>query len=455
MAVASPRPGLPGPGGFLPSATSLPSPAPSSASSRARALLPHPRSKPLLPGSKKEDYARDYIARRLLHVSRRYVKKHGIPDPADEVKGYESIDELCRDMDEIVDVLWFSGTPSIQVPYLLNVALAFNEYLPSFNPVPRPTFALLHKLDHCFASLLVGRDIKTKENLPGFSSSFSADIGVQPRFTKTDMVRCKSIADETRMIVAVVMSGEVDVVDFDDEDDGGGGGGTRVTKKRARAEEEDDEMDPANRCAARVSSISIQDCNDDRDDDHGFDSDSDFHLNFDSDPEARGVAPVSRLKRKPENIIAEDSTKSKRIKVEDDEVAEVDWSGIMPVDIPPIPMLPKHPEPATTNGEGQQFHWALDDDDDDSDSDSDPDPGHKGIPDNMSRSFDETAPIDVDPESIEFNGEDEPDDDDDESGGGAEDEDEDEEMQMNVAKVYVKTLVQLDLSMGTSIVDDD
>lgn len=45
-----------------------------------------------------------------MHISRRYVKKHGIPDPADEVTGYESVDEVCKDLEEVVDVLWFSGT---------------------------------------------------------------------------------------------------------------------------------------------------------------------------------------------------------------------------------------------------------------------------------------------------------------------------------------------------------
>ena len=100
----SPRDSRPGPGGFLLSQPSLPSPTPSTASSRVAALLPHPRSKPLVPGSKKEDYARDYVARRLLHISRRYVKKFGIPDPADEVAGYESMEEVCRDLEEVEDV---------------------------------------------------------------------------------------------------------------------------------------------------------------------------------------------------------------------------------------------------------------------------------------------------------------------------------------------------------------
>ncbi|RYP13620.1 hypothetical protein DL765_006821 [Monosporascus sp. GIB2] len=217
-----PRP-PPGAGGFLPPSAqsqTLPSPAPSTASSRAAARLPAPRSRPLAPGSRKEDYARDYVSQRLLHVSRRYVKKHGIPndDGADgggpaEVPGYDSADELCRDLEEVVDVLWFSGTPSLQIPYLINVAHALTTYLASFAPAPRPTFALLQKLDHCFASLLVGRDVKTRDPLPGFQRGLSAGL------SRTDMVRLKSIADETRMLVAVVMSGEADVEDDSDNSD--------------------------------------------------------------------------------------------------------------------------------------------------------------------------------------------------------------------------------------------
>ncbi|RYO75647.1 hypothetical protein DL766_008579 [Monosporascus sp. MC13-8B] len=216
-----PRPPL-GAGGFLPPSArsqTLPSPAPSTASSRAAARLPAPRSRPLAPGSRKEDYARDYVSQRLLHVSRRYVKKHGIPnddgvsgDPA-EVPGYDSADELCRDLEDVVDVLWFSGTPSLQIPYLINVAHALTTYLASFAPAPRPTFALLQKLDHCFASLLVGRDVKTRDPLPGFQRGLGAGL------SRTDMVRLKSIADETRILVAVVMSGEADVEDDSDNDD--------------------------------------------------------------------------------------------------------------------------------------------------------------------------------------------------------------------------------------------
>lgn len=128
----SPRTARRAPGGFLPPRDSLPSPTPSTASSRAAALLPHPRSRPLVPGSRKEDYARDYVARRLLHISRRYVKKFAIPDPADEVTGYESMEEVCRDLGEVVDVLWFSGTRMLNtLLFLLSSPLPLLVFLSS------------------------------------------------------------------------------------------------------------------------------------------------------------------------------------------------------------------------------------------------------------------------------------------------------------------------------------
>ena len=94
------------PGGFLP--PSLPSPAPSNTSSRStRSNLPHPRSHPLRAGSAKEDAARRYVEGRLLHVSRRYTKKFQPVEESrvEDVKGYESMGQVAKDLGEIVDVV--------------------------------------------------------------------------------------------------------------------------------------------------------------------------------------------------------------------------------------------------------------------------------------------------------------------------------------------------------------
>lgn len=99
----------PAAGGFFPSQT-LPSPSPSTVSSRSGVQLPHPRSKSLQPGSNKEDTVRRYVEERLAIVARRYVKKHGDQAVEDDVVGYRNFTELCKDLHSVIDVLWLSAT---------------------------------------------------------------------------------------------------------------------------------------------------------------------------------------------------------------------------------------------------------------------------------------------------------------------------------------------------------
>ncbi|CAL3972751.1 hypothetical protein PZA11_004210 [Diplocarpon coronariae] len=190
-------------GGFLPA--SLPSPSPSATSSSPTSNLPHPRSNPLRPGSAKEDAARRYIEGRLLVVSRRYAKKYQPMEVGDDVKGYEGFGEVSRDLGVVVDVVWLSGTPSLQVPYLLNIALAITSYISAFPFSPKHTFALLRKLDHAFSSLLQGEDSLTGETLPGFQG------GTGKGLSKTDMVRCKGLVEATRVLLVEVMGREREV----------------------------------------------------------------------------------------------------------------------------------------------------------------------------------------------------------------------------------------------------
>jgi hypothetical protein len=97
------------PGGFL--LPSLPSPAPSNASVGSTVSnLPQPRSHPLKAGSTKEEAARRYVEGRLLHISRRYVKKFQTPEEGEESIGYLSMAEVSKDLGDVVDVLWLSGT---------------------------------------------------------------------------------------------------------------------------------------------------------------------------------------------------------------------------------------------------------------------------------------------------------------------------------------------------------
>ncbi|KAK1717152.1 meiotic recombination protein DMC1 [Colletotrichum lupini] len=215
-----------GPGGFFP-LQSLPSPAPSSASARSSAALPHPRARSLRPGSNKEETVRRYIEERLAIVNRRYVKKHGSAEPGDDVIGYKSFTELCKDLHNVIDVLWLSGTPSIQIPFLLNIASDFTQWIDAFTPSPRATFSVLKKLDHCFASLLIGRDIETKDTLPGFEN------GMRAGMSTTDMVRCRSSVEQTRLVIVEVLSKE------SDGDDGTKGDETDANSMNSDTELED------------------------------------------------------------------------------------------------------------------------------------------------------------------------------------------------------------------------
>lgn len=141
-----------------------------------------------------------------MHINRRYVKKFGIPDPGDEVAGYQSISELCRDLDSVINMLWLSGTPGIQIPYFLNISHELTTWIDSFPPSPAAMLGTLARLDHCLASLIAGRDIQTDEDLPGF---FVLPGGTGARLggmSRTDMVRCRSIVEQTRLLVVDVMS---------------------------------------------------------------------------------------------------------------------------------------------------------------------------------------------------------------------------------------------------------
>src|SRR5690349_21719158 len=89
-------------GGFVVQQPLL-SPAPSAASTtQSNTGLPHPRGHSLRPGSAKEDKVRHYISDRLHHINRRFVKKLGRDEIGDQdVVGYQSMTELCKDLDSL------------------------------------------------------------------------------------------------------------------------------------------------------------------------------------------------------------------------------------------------------------------------------------------------------------------------------------------------------------------
>lgn len=112
-------------------------------------------------------------------------------------------------------LIWCIRTiAGLQIPFLLKMASDFTQYVRSFPPSSKASFDLLHKLDHCFASLLSGQDIETNETLPGFEN------GLRAGMTTTDMVRCRSLVEQTRVLMVEVMSsGEQEEEEEDDEDE--------------------------------------------------------------------------------------------------------------------------------------------------------------------------------------------------------------------------------------------
>lgn len=97
---------------------------------------------------------------------------------------------------------------------LLHVASVVTDYVGAFPPSPASTVSLLQKLDHCFASLLLGKDINTGEILPGFDNGLGAGM------TTTDMVRCRSSVEQTRILLTELLSDALDQEDAgEDEDD--------------------------------------------------------------------------------------------------------------------------------------------------------------------------------------------------------------------------------------------
>ncbi|OJJ34356.1 hypothetical protein ASPWEDRAFT_42339 [Aspergillus wentii DTO 134E9] len=206
-----------GPGGFI---QPLPSPAPSSlsASTVTPSTLPKPRTHPLKAGSMKETTVINHIDKNILSINRRHAKKFSSSyedqnQQASE-RGYESFNEVAKDIEALVDVLWVSGTPSLQIPYMISLAVLVNSYLPDYPFTSGTTFRLIRKLDSVFASLLLGEDVESGAPLSGFENKSNV-------VSMTEKVRIKSIAETCRVTVVEAREQEdaTGAEDDDDEDD--------------------------------------------------------------------------------------------------------------------------------------------------------------------------------------------------------------------------------------------
>lgn len=208
------------------------SPPPSSIASSiasGRSALPQPRDSPLRAGGSKESTLIRHLDSKILHVQRRFARRttfslNALNDGAQlqaanlwpgDIKGYANMKEACKEIEELVDVVWVSGTPSLQVPYLISLALLLSTTISGMPPSPRRLFRLIGKLDRAFASLLQGRDVETGEALPGFQS--------RRGISGTEKVRIRSLVERTRIsVMEAFKRGEFDLDDVEDDDDNEG-----------------------------------------------------------------------------------------------------------------------------------------------------------------------------------------------------------------------------------------
>jgi hypothetical protein len=97
--------GTDGDGGFI-RQTFLPSPAPSSINSTTAAVhLPRTRSKPLPSGSAKESQFIRYLDEQIQKITRKHTRR-GMGDS----EGYRSFDELAKDVETLIELVWISAT---------------------------------------------------------------------------------------------------------------------------------------------------------------------------------------------------------------------------------------------------------------------------------------------------------------------------------------------------------
>ncbi|KAK7545512.1 hypothetical protein IWX49DRAFT_498163 [Phyllosticta citricarpa] len=224
-------------GGFFPPSRLTPPASSIASSSTATSSLPQPRSKPLKTGGSKESAFIRYVDERLRQTQRRFAKRNSETTVEGDVKGYSSFGEASKDLADVIDVVWVSGTPSLQIAYLLTIADLVNSFVTGFPPAPKALFRLLGKLDHAFASLLQGRDVETGEELPGFQGGRGVNA--------TEKVRIWSMVQHTRNIVVGVMAKyEPGTAEDEDDDDMGETQAERTAEESGIDLDVDEEFGP-------------------------------------------------------------------------------------------------------------------------------------------------------------------------------------------------------------------
>ncbi|KAJ5757088.1 uncharacterized protein N7511_007270, partial [Penicillium nucicola] len=177
--------------------------------------LPPQRTTPILSGSEEETQLRGRLSTGIEKVTYRKMKSDmgmDAPDTPIHSRRYDGFKDLVVDVDNLVDMIWASATPSIQTETLITLAGIVQTSLKSFPFDPQPTLTILHKLDSIFAALCTGTHPLTGAALPG------ARIG-QSLATETQKVRIRSLAEMTRYEVFSVLGSSRGNGDYDDEEE--------------------------------------------------------------------------------------------------------------------------------------------------------------------------------------------------------------------------------------------
>ncbi|KAJ5929742.1 hypothetical protein N7454_006692 [Penicillium verhagenii] len=165
--------------------------------------LPQQRAEPLRPGSAEETQLRGRLSAGIERINYRQMKSEigmdGSETRASE-RRFESFGELAREVGALVDTLWASATPSIQVEGLITLAGITEMALPTYQFDPEATLNVLHKFDSVFAALCTGQHPVTNDPIPGATAD-------RPLVTQTQKVRIRSLAETTRYKIFSCLSG--------------------------------------------------------------------------------------------------------------------------------------------------------------------------------------------------------------------------------------------------------